>query len=83
MYHMYHPKKPSFVWSWTSRAHTVDGRNPAPPGMYKTPTYQLVSRISSINSIDQKKIASNHASTHKRSQRLLPILSQECLPLAS
>ena len=37
--------------------HTVDGRNPAPPGMYKTMQimgylpYQLVSRISSINSI--------------------------------
>jgi len=35
----------------------VDGRNPAPPGMYETlyimgrTTYQLVSRISSINSM--------------------------------
>ena len=37
--------------------HTVDGRNPAPPGVYKTMQimgylpYQLVSRISSINSM--------------------------------
>ena len=30
---------------------TVDGRNPAPPGMYETLSYQLVSRISSINRI--------------------------------
>ena len=35
---------------------TADGRNPAPPGMYKTLQimgylpYQLVSRISSVNS---------------------------------
>ena len=38
--------------------HTVDGRHPAPPGIYQTTLnnginyqHQLVSRISSINSI--------------------------------
>jgi len=38
--------------------HTVDGRHPAPPGIYQTPLnnginyqHQLVSRISSINNI--------------------------------
>ena len=42
-------------------SHTVDGRNPTPPGMYKTLCimgylpYQLVSRISSINSSTWKR----------------------------
>ena len=42
-----------------SNINTVDGRNPAPPGMYETLyimgylPYQLVSRISAINSIIQ------------------------------
>ena len=44
---------------WFQATHTVDGRNPAPPGMVKKTVWmmginyqpQLVSRISSINSI--------------------------------
>ena len=42
-------------WWVLITAHSVDGRNPAPPDMYETPQimrylpYQAISRISSIN----------------------------------